>query len=82
MAYKAAKERLERKYGGRRRQIGIYLEELEQFKQIWLGNSRDLEHFADPLDVAVINLNYENYELRDGTLYTNLQRKLLKTMLS
>ena len=72
MAYKAAKDRLEHKYGGRRRQIAIYLEELEQFKQIRLGNSRDLEHFADLLDVAVINLKEagQNHELRDGTLYT------------
>ena len=31
-AYKAAKERLERKYGGRRRQIAMYIVELEQFK--------------------------------------------------
>ena len=72
MAYKAAKDRLERKYGVRRRQIAIYLEELEQFKQIRLGNSRDIEHFADLLDVAVINLKEagQNHELRDGTLYT------------
>ena len=54
MAYEAMMDRLERKYGGRRRQIAIYLEELEQFKQIRIGNSRDLEHFADLLDVAVI----------------------------
>ena len=56
IAYEAAKDRLERKYGGRRRQIGIHLEELEQFKQIRLGNSRDLELFADLLEVAIINL--------------------------
>ena len=33
-ANEAAKERLDRKYGGRRRQIAIYLQELEQFPQI------------------------------------------------
>ena len=31
-AYKAAKERLDRKYGGKRRQIAIYLEDLENFR--------------------------------------------------
>ena len=31
-AYEAAKERLERKYGGKRRQISIYLEDLETFR--------------------------------------------------
>ena len=84
VAYEAAKDRLERKYGGRRRQIAIYLEELEQFKQIRMGNSRDLEHFADLLDVAVINLKEagQNHELGDGTLYTKLQQKLPETMLS
>ena len=38
-AYEAAKDRLERKYGGKRRQIAIYLEELEQFPQIRPGNA-------------------------------------------
>ena len=40
-AYEAAKERLERKYGGKRRQIAINLEDLENFRQIWQGNARD-----------------------------------------
>ena len=43
VAYEATKDMLERKYGGRRRQIAIYLEELAEFKQIRLGNSSDLE---------------------------------------
>lgn len=51
-AYEAAKERLERKYGGRRRQIAIYLEELEQFRQIRPGNSRTLDRVADLLDTT------------------------------
>ena len=55
-AYKAAKERLDRKYGGKRRQIAIYLEDLENFRQIRLGSTRDLENFADLLDIAIINL--------------------------
>ena len=33
-AYEAAKERLERTYGGKRGQIVIYLEDLENFRQI------------------------------------------------
>ena len=48
-AYEAAKDRLERKYGGKRRQIAIYLEELDQFRQIRHGNARDIEEFADLL---------------------------------
>ena len=56
VAYQAAKERLDRKFGGKRRQIAIYLDELERFQQIRLGNARDLEQYADLLDVAMINL--------------------------
>ena len=47
---------MERKFGGKRRQIAIYLDELEWFQQIRLGNARDLEQYADLLDVAIINL--------------------------
>ena len=33
-AYEAAKERLERKYGGQRRQVNLYIEELDNFRPI------------------------------------------------
>ena len=55
-AYEAAKERLERKFGGQRRQNAIRLEELENFKPLRPDNSKDLEDFAGLLDIAVINL--------------------------
>ena len=54
--YEAAKSRLERKYGGTRCQIAIYLEELENFKPIHTGYAKDIEKFADRLDIAVVNL--------------------------
>ena len=83
-AYEAAKERLDRKYGGKRRQIAIYLEELEQFPQIWLGHAKDIEDFEDLLDIAMINLKEagQQYELGDGSLYTKLQRKIPEAMLA
>ena len=83
-AYEAAKDRLERKFGGKRRQIALYLEELEQFRQIRPGNARDIEEFADLLDVAVINLREAGqlHELGDGSLYTKLQRKLPSDILA
>ena len=83
-AYEAAKEHLERKYGGRLRQIAMYIEELEQFKQIRSGNARDLDKFADLLDIAIINLKETNQtqELGDGSLYAKLQRKLPEVMLA
>ena len=84
VAYQAAKERLDRKFGGKRRQIAIYLDELERFQHIRLGNARDLEQFADLLDVAIINLQEagQNHELGAGSLYTKLKRKLPESMLA
>ena len=83
-AYKAAKDRLERKFGGKRRQIALYLEELEQFRQIRPGNAKDIEEFADLLDIAMINLQEagQHYELGDGSLYNKLQRKIPQAMLA
>ena len=40
-AYEAAKERLERKFGGKRRQLLIYFEDLGNFLQIRDGNAKD-----------------------------------------
>ena len=52
VAYETAKERLERKFGGQRRQIALYLEEIDSFKPVRYGNTRDLEKYADLLDIA------------------------------
>ena len=83
-AYEEMKERLERKYGGKRKQIAIYLEDLENFRQIRQGNARDLEQYADLMDIAIINLKEAGllHELGDGSLYTKLQHKLHKSMLT
>ena len=83
-AYEAAKEQLERKYGGRRRQIAVYLEDLDNFKQVRPGNARDLEQLADLLDIAIINLKEAGHfhELGDGSLYNKLQRKLSESMMA
>ena len=83
-AYEAAKDRLERRYGGRRRQVAIYLEDLDKFQQIRSGNARDLEHFADLLELAIINLTETGHhnELGNGFLYGKLQTKLTESMLA
>ena len=48
------------------------------------GNAKDLEKFADLLDIAIINLQEagQDHELGDGSLYTKLQRKLSEPMLA
>ena len=76
-AYEAAKSRLERKYGGTRRQMAIYLGELESFKPIRTGYAKDIEKFADLLDIAVVNLKEAGRqdELGNGSLYVKLQKK-------
>ena len=83
-AYEAAKERLERKFGGKRRQVLIYFEDLGNFPQIRDGNAKDLEQFAYLLDSAVISLHEagKHNELGDGFLYITLQRKLPQSMLA
>ena len=83
-AYEAAKDRLERKFGGKRRQIAIYPEEVEQFRQIRPGNAKDIEEFPDLLDIAMINLQEagQRYELGDRSLYTKWQRKIPEVMLA
>ncbi|XP_065639456.1 uncharacterized protein LOC136072233 [Hydra vulgaris] len=55
----------------------MYLDELNNFKPIRENNPRDVEKFADLLDVAVTNLKKANRteELGDGTLYHQLQKK-------
>ena len=46
-AYQAAKERLERKYGGTRRKVMVYLDALDNFKPIREDHPKDVEKFAD-----------------------------------
>ena len=83
-AYEAAKDRLEGKYGGKRRQKASFMEDLEQFQQIPSGNAEELERFADVLDITIINLREtgEHQDLNDGYLYIQLQRKLPQSLLA
>ena len=59
------------------------MEDLDNFKQVRTGNAKDLEKFADLLDIAIINLQEagQDHELGNGSLYTKLQRKLSESML-
>ena len=83
-AYETAKERLERKFCDKRRQIALHLEELENFKPLRPGNARDLERLADLLAVTVVNLKEagRHEELGNGSLYLSLCRKLTEAMIA
>ena len=80
-AYETAKERLDRKFNGRRHQLAIYLEELENIKPIRNGNAKDLENFANVLDITIVNLREAGRydELGNGCLYIKLQKKIPNT---
>lgn len=71
-AYQATKERLERKYGGQRRQVALRLQERDRFQPIRRGHTKNIDLFA------VINLRETGglEELLNGTLYTKSQKKI------
>ena len=77
-AYETAKEKLNRKYGGKRRQSAMYLQQLKNFESLKDGDSKSFEAFADLLETAVFTLkeNSRFEELGNGTLYTTLLEKL------
>ncbi|XP_053395846.1 uncharacterized protein LOC128555994 [Mercenaria mercenaria] len=83
-SYEAAKERLDRKFGGKRRQVMAYLEELDKFPVMKEECAKTIEKFADLLDIVVINLIEAEKEedLGDGALYLRLLKKLPETMLT
>ena len=85
-SYSKALDRLERKFGGARRQVMVYLDELERFKPLHGERikAHELEKFADLLEVAVTNLKAagRQSELEVGTLYARLQQKLPEELLT
>jgi len=56
----AAKQRLDRKFGGTRRYIAARMEEVDNFKPVRPGHARDVDKFTDMVDVVVINLKESN----------------------
>ena len=55
-AYEAAKARLNRKYGGNRRQVQAHIDELLKKRPIYADNPRELERFADIVERTVVSL--------------------------
>ena len=73
-AYEAAMARLEGKFGRERQKIALQMEELENMKSLRSGNAREIERFADLLDIIVVNLKQpgRHDELGKGTLCIRL----------
>jgi len=75
---------LERKFGDKRRQIALHLENLENFRPLRHGFAKDLERFAYLLDVTVVILKEASRhdELGNRSLYLSLCKKLTEGMLA
>ena len=60
------------------------MDELENFKQIRVDHPKDVDKFADLLDIAVINLKEENRieELGSSTFYRKLLKKMPERMIT
>ena len=83
-AYDVAMAKLERKYGGHRRQISLRLEELHKFRQIRENNAKYLEQLSELLDVIAVNLIEadKEHELGAGALYLIIQKKMNESLLA
>jgi len=85
-AYEAAKTRLDRKYGGKRRAMSLRLEELNAFEPEREDNKKDLEKFSELLNGIIVNLKDANQEAELGNRshlkYITLQQKFNKSLLS
>ena len=84
-AYEGAKNTLKRRFGGERRQLQNYLEKIKKIRPLQVGNSQELEKFADILVSTVMTLHEHNREseLEPGSLLFSIAvEKIPKTMLS
>ena len=83
-AYEAARARLNRKYGGNRRQVQAHIDELRKMKPINAENPRELEKFADLVERTVVTLkeNKHTSDLEGGTLYAIVLEKIPQSLLS
>ena len=76
--YEEAKEILKTKYGGARRLLRAYMDQLEQMPAIRSNDIHTLEKFADLVRITVVKLQAEGKdgELGDGTLHSLMVKKL------
>ena len=76
--YEEAKEILMNKFGGERRKLQAYLDELEAMKNLSNDDVQTFEKFADLVRIAVVKLKAEGQdgELGGGALHKLLVKKL------
>ena len=84
-AYEEAKMTLKRKFGGSRRQVQNYLDELQNMPSLRERNLEDIEKFTDHLVSTIVMLKEQDrwHELKPNSmLYTLLIEKIPRSMLS
>ncbi len=76
--YEEAKEILNTKFGGQRRQLQAYMDQLEAMPSLKGGDVQGFERFADLVRITVVKLRAEGRdgELGEGTLHGLLVKKL------
>ncbi|CAB4043201.1 Hypothetical predicted protein, partial [Paramuricea clavata] len=76
--YEEAKEILTTKFGGRRRQLQAYMDQLEAMPSLKGSDVQGFERFADLVRITVVKLQAEGRdgELGEGTLHGLLVKKL------
>ena len=76
--YEEAKEILKTKFGGRRRQLQAYMDQLEAMPSLKGSDVQGFERFADLVRITVVKLQAEGRdgELVEGTLHGLLVKKL------
>ena len=81
--YEEAKEIFKTKYGGTRRLLRAYLDQLEQAPLIRSNDIHAVEKFVDLVRITVVKLQAERRdgELEDGTLHSLLVKKLTNRQL-
>ena len=77
-AHDVAKERLERMFGGESRCLVLRMEEIANMWPVRSNNAKDLEKYADILDLVVVNMSEaeKDEELQNWYMYTELLKKL------
>ena len=76
--YEEAKEILKSKYGGQRRQLQAYMDQLETMAPLRNSDIKGFERFSDLVRVSVVKLQADgrDAELGEGTLHSLLVKKL------
>lgn len=76
--YEEAKEILKTKFGGQRRELRAYLDDLEKMPPLRSNDVKGFERFADLVRITVVKLQAERKqgELGDGTLHSLLAKKM------